>query len=334
MARAIRLNMIAKNPQGYRALRKFTLSRAYAVLATGVLLAALCAVILLVHHFLPQCEPTLTYFLIPPAFAAALMGARAGLVVTAVSLVVARWLMIATRASGWRFDVSDLFDFGGLIIGSTMISIVVGRLRSSVDDLQRMHQSLIEADKKLIESEERRIAANREVLLAVTGSRLVVCDLTEFREMVRGEKLLERQVASAKDISDIRAAFRGRIVERGLLNQRLYDFEACTTEAATNAFKHGGGGTAELLIDGSDVLVYVSDNGPGIAPVDLARATLQKGYSTRVSLGMGFKMMWELADSLAVCTSENGTKILVRINERSSNDFEQSLLNRYPALDV
>jgi anti-sigma regulatory factor (Ser/Thr protein kinase) len=276
----------------------------------------------------------LTFFLIPIAFAAAVLGARGGLLLTAVSLIVARFLMVETNASGWRLDVSDLVDYSGLAIGSILISVVVGRLRSSLDDVRRMHDTLIETDRRLLESEERRIAANREVLLAVTGSRLVVCDFREFREMVVGEKLLSLTVSSAQDISNGRSTLRGAVQERGLISRRIYDFEACTTEAATNALEHAGSGLVELYVDGEDVLVVVSDNGPGIAPGDLARATLEKGFSTRVSLGMGFKMMWELADLLAVCTSEGGTRILIRINEHSNNDFEQSLLSRYPALDV
>jgi len=317
-----------------RLLRATALPRAFGALASIGLLALLCAAIAIAHRAYPACRPTLTFFLIPIAFATSVLGTRGGIVVTVISLVAARYLMVATNSSGWQLDISDIVDFSGLAIGSIIISIVVGRLRHTLSDVRRMHKTIIEADKKLIESEELRIAAHREILLAVTGSRLVVCDPQEIRELVRGEKVLEYNIESARDISETRVAFKRKIQELGLISERLHDFEACTTEAATNALKHAGCGTAELYIHGKDVLALIWDKGTGIAPVDLARAALEKGYSTRVSLGMGFKIMWEMADRLAICTSEKGTIILIAINEHVSNDFEHSILSRFPTREL
>ena len=329
-----RSKLIDRKSRIYRLLRTATIPRAFGALASIILLAMLCAAIVIVHRVYPACRSTLTFFLIPIAFATSVLGTRGGIVITAISLIAARYLMVATHSSGWPLDFSDIVDFSGLAIGSIIIAIVVGRLRHTLADVRRMHNTLIEADRKLIESEELRIAAHREVLLAVTGSRLVVCDPQEIREMMRGEKVLEYSVASARDISETRVAFKRKIQELGLISERLHDFEACTTEAATNALKHAGCGTAELYIDGKDVLALIWDKGTGIAPVDLARAALEKGYSTRISLGMGFKIMWEMADRLAICTSEKGTTILIAVNEHVSNDFEHSILSRFPTREL
>jgi anti-sigma regulatory factor (Ser/Thr protein kinase) len=162
----------------------------------------------------------------------------------------------------------------------------------------------------------------------------MVCDSSELRDLVRGDKLLECYIASAKDISEMRAAFKNAVQALNRVSQRMHDLEVCATEAATNALKHAGSGSVALYVDGEDILVLVSDKGPGIAPVDFARAALEKGFSTRISLGMGFKIMWQLADKLAICTSEKGTQILIRINEQATNNFEQSILGRYSTRDI
>ena len=69
---------------------------------------------------------------------------------------------------------------------------------------------------------------------------------------------------------------------------RIDDLCTATTEAATNAVKHGSGGEATVWAIGDSVTVQIADNGAGIAPAHLARATLEQGFSTRVSLAWGF----------------------------------------------
>jgi anti-sigma regulatory factor (Ser/Thr protein kinase) len=314
--------------------RRFAWSPLAAIVATFALLAFVCWLSLLLHRAIPGTQLPHTYFLIPIAFAASTLGKRGGFAATAVALVAARGIMVVTNESRWVMDLSDAIEYFGLALGSIIIVGVVGCLRTSLDDLRRANEKMIETDRKLIESEERRVAFNREVLLAVTGSRLALCDDHELRAMVPGEPLYRRKIELPQDVSETRNAMRDIIVRQGLLQDRMYDFEAATTEATTNALKHAGSGTAELYVDGKEVLVLVSDKGPGIAPADLARATLEKGFSTRVSLGMGFKMMWELADTLAVSTGDTGTTILIRLSDEPASVFEESLLDRYPTLDV
>ncbi len=303
------------------------------VLTLG-LLALVCWISLLLHRAIPGTQLPHTYFLIPIAFAASTLGKRGGFAATVLALVAARGVMVLTSASHWEMTLSDAIEYFGLALGAVIIVGVVGCLRTSLDDLRQANENLVETDRKLIESEERRVAFNREVLLAVTGSRLALCDDSELRAMLPGEPLFRRVVQQPVDVSESRAAMRDIVNQHGLLKERLYDFEAAATEATTNALKHAGCGIVELYVQGTEVLVLVSDKGPGIAPADLARATLEKGYSTRVSLGMGFKMMWELADMLAVSTGDTGTTILIRLSDEPNALFEQSLLNRYPSLEI
>ena len=113
---------------------------------------------------------------------------------------------------------------------------------------------------------------------------------------------------------------------------RVADLCTSVTEAATNAIKHGNGGTSRVWVNAEGIAVEIQDRGTGIAPAQLARATLEAGYSTRVSLGMGFHMMLQTVDTLALCTSDRGTTVLLQVSNRPRATEQESLLARYANL--
>ncbi len=94
-------------------------------------------------------------------------------------------------------------------------------------------------------------------------------------------------------------------------------------EAEINAVIHGGGGMADVEIDGEKIVVVIKDEGPGIEDINLA---MQEGYSTASDLiremgfgaGMGLPNMKRYADSLAV-ESQVGRGTTVTIMVKISN---------------
>ena len=308
---------------------------AVAAAIAGALLLLVTWGIASVSSFLQGRRPPLVYFLIPIAFTAATLGRKAGLAVTVLASILAGIFLITdSKVSGYHFAGIDVLALGGTLTAALMVVALIGRLRESLDEVSAAHAREIEIDAKLLESEERRITFNKEVLLAVTGGRLLLCDDAEIARSLRGTRLLHQNLREPRDVTLMRTTARNILVEKGRLQSRLYDFEATSTEAATNAIKHGSGGYYELWDDGENALSLIVDTGGGIEPKDLARATLERGFSTHVSLGIGFKMMWELADQIAVSTCENGTTILINIVENPRSDIEAGLLDRYPILDV
>ena len=113
---------------------------------------------------------------------------------------------------------------------------------------------------------------------------------------------------------------------------RVDDLCTATTEAATNAVKHGSGGQATVWSVGDAVTVRIADNGCGIAPAHLARATLEQGFSTRVSLGMGFHLMLQSTDTLALCTDVHGTVVFLQVSNKSRPTDQESVLARYASV--
>jgi anti-sigma regulatory factor (Ser/Thr protein kinase) len=114
-----------------------------------------------------------------------------------------------------------------------------------------------------------------------------------------------------------------------MTDDRVEDLTLCASEAATNALKHAGGGRVSLDYEGETVRVRVADQGSGIDQLQLPRATLLKGYSTRASMGLGFTLMHELADRLYLNTGPHGTTVILEmaLQRRSEAEKMLALLN-------
>jgi anti-sigma regulatory factor (Ser/Thr protein kinase) len=57
------------------------------------------------------------------------------------------------------------------------------------------------------------------------------------------------------------------------------------------------------------IVARVYDHGPGIRPEQIPATLLLPGYSTTVSLGMGFTIMLQLMDTVWLATGPEGTTV-------------------------
>ena len=172
------------------------------------------------------------------------------------------------------------------------------------------------------ENAVRQRAFLRDVLASVTEGRLRLCDtpgdlppaLTPFGEplplsMSGGLRELRRQAVAAAQAA-------------GLPDVRGFDLEMAVGEAGMNAIVHAGEGTGQVLWDPAlgAVQVRVSDQGEGITVENLPRATLERGYSTKATLGHGMKMMLQTTDALWLLTGPTGTTVVLVQQPRSAED--------------
>ncbi|NMA65865.1 MAG: anti-sigma regulatory factor [Clostridiaceae bacterium] len=90
-------------------------------------------------------------------------------------------------------------------------------------------------------------------------------------------------------------------------------------EAEINAVIHGKGGRAHVEIDENKIYITISDEGPGIADLELA---MQEGYSTApdsiremgFGAGMGLSNMKKHADTLKIDTEvDKGTTVHITV---------------------
>ena len=148
--------------------------------------------------------------------------------------------------------------------------------------------------------------------------------------MIHREADMTAELKCPIDASELRHQIIQQVSQREYSSLRVDDLSTAVAEAASNAVKHGGGGNASVWFESGMVTALVQDHGAGISPAQLARATLERGYSTRVSLGMGYYMMIESVDRMALSTSPAGTAILLTVGGASKKSPEQNILTQYP----
>ncbi|MBR2459976.1 MAG: ATP-binding protein [Clostridia bacterium] len=127
------------------------------------------------------------------------------------------------------------------------------------------------------------------------------------------------------DGSDFSSAGAASVMVKKKLRQLSYDPEIIRKvsiamyEGEINMVIHANGGTADVEIHDEEIIIILSDNGPGIADVELA---MQEGYSTaRDSIrnlgfgaGMGFPNMKKYTDHLQVDTALGvGTTVTMKV---------------------
>ena len=150
----------------------------------------------------------------------------------------------------------------------------------------------------------------RDVLASVTEGHLILCDTSDDLP----EPLLPAYGPIPLSRAGGLAELRHQAVDlaAGMQEERRHDLITAVSEAGMNAVTHGGGeGAAWVAVSETGrVQVRVEDNGHGISLEHLPKATLARGYSTKASLGHGFKMMQQI-DRVYVLTGPTGTTVVL-----------------------
>ena len=120
-------------------------------------------------------------------------------------------------------------------------------------------------------------------------------------------------IVSDHDVVRARKAVRALAVAAGLSLVDQTKVVTAASELARNTLIYGGGGTAVLQQVANDrrkgVRVTFSDDGPGIANVDLA---LTDGYTTGAGLGLGLSGARRLVDDFSIESRPGaGTSVVI-----------------------
>jgi anti-sigma regulatory factor (Ser/Thr protein kinase) len=177
---------------------------------------------------------------------------------------------------------------------------------------------------ELYQAEAHKKQFYRDIVYAVTNGKLNLCEPSEIEERW-SRSVAEQLVEVEGDIKAVRDLVRTIGERAGMTEGRVEDLCLCASEAATNALKHAGGGRAWLDHDECLVRIRVVDAGAGIDPLQLPRATLMRGYSTRASMGLGFTLMHELADRIYLHTGSQGTTLILEMSIRPVSEAERML---------
>ena len=197
----------------------------------------------------------------------------------------------------------------------------VGRLSSLVTELEEAHRQTLQA-----EQDKKRFY--REVIRAVTLGKFELVDEQEIPQP--GARVAELPVADGKGYAAARKAIRAAAEEAGLSEDQGADLLLAAGEAITNAMKHATAGICTLYRSDEGLFIRVKDSGGGIRSTNLPAAILMPGFSTKVSLGMGYTMMLKLCDRVWLSTGPEGTTVLLeklREPRTPANPLEAAAFN-------
>ena len=156
----------------------------------------------------------------------------------------------------------------------------------------------------------------RDVLSSVTAGKLRLCD-SDAQLPARLPSPEGPMVLRDDTVRRVRQRAEAAARDLGFGTDRRNDLVTATGEAAMNAVRHAGGGTA--LVGASEtegagvVQVWIEDRGRGIDVARLPRATLEPGFSYAGTLGHGFWFMLNTADRLYLMTGPSGTTVVIEV---------------------
>jgi serine/threonine-protein kinase RsbT len=132
-------------------------------------------------------------------------------------------------------------------------------------------------------------------------------------ELKSSEDVQELAIVAAADVVRVRQAVRAIAQKAGLSIVDQTKVITAASELARNTLVHGGGGRARLEMlyrEGRHgVRAIFSDEGPGIADVDLA---MTDGYTSGGGMGLGLSGSRRLVDAFELETQPGaGTRVTV-----------------------
>jgi len=214
--------------------------------------------------------------------------------------------------------------------------VMKGNLARLVPALQRELQEAQnrrrqrEAELALLEAEVEKKEFCRQVLRALSGGKF---QLIEAHELAQdGRVLLTLPLVDGAALAALRRRLRELGREVGMLPESVDDLVLAVGEAASNAVKHGQEASCEVRLHDDRISVRVGDRGAGIRPQDLP-AVLEAGYSSKISMGMGYTIMLKLADVIQLSTGAEGTvvnvEMWIRPRSESAETRAMAMLERF-----
>jgi anti-sigma regulatory factor (Ser/Thr protein kinase) len=176
--------------------------------------------------------------------------------------------------------------------------------------------SVRHAERALRRQEENIRRAYVDVLDAVTGGKLILLTDEELAGQL-GVPLMEPESFTApRELAEARGVIARTAAERFPDWAPGVDLRTPVGEALVNALRHAGGGSYQLFAREGRLQVLVRDDGPGIDFRMLPRATLQRGFSTAASLGMGFTIMLQVCERVLLSTRPGRTSVVLEFADR------------------
>ena len=161
-------------------------------------------------------------------------------------------------------------------------------------------------------AERREHAFVRDVLASVTEGKLWLC--ASAAELPPPGHQVGETIALTPEtgLYALRRLAESVATAAGHSAARQNDLMIAASEAGMNAIVHAGGGAGQVSVNAhGTVQVRIVDSGSGITLENLPRAALERGFSTKATLGHGLKMLLETVDRLFLLTGPSGTTVVM-----------------------
>ncbi|MHB0975878.1 MAG: PAS domain-containing protein [Candidatus Aquicultorales bacterium] len=197
-----------------------------------------------------------------------------------------------------------LVDKGGMVVGVIGAFTNISALEEARAERKKHEEALEEKDRAIRQ-------AYVDVLSAVTGGRLILMAPDELESALGNPVTDQFTIGSYEELSGARRLISEALKKdfTSLRNPEKYLVPA--GEALTNVVKHAGGGWFRVYKKELTAQILIADHGPGIDFTVLPKATLVSGFSTKVSLGLGFTIMLEMCDRVLLSTQPGTTTVVL-----------------------
>jgi len=153
----------------------------------------------------------------------------------------------------------------------------------------------------------------KDMLHATTTGKMLLVEPEEVSDIVSGQTWsYSVTVRSAYDIEACRNLAAEQFQQAQLPPRWKLEFLLGVSEAVTNALKHANGGEFRLIRTERSWIAFMRDRGHGIDYAILPYSTILRGYSTKLSMGLGFSTMFRCLDRIYLCTSDQGVTLLLQ----------------------
>ncbi len=244
------------------------------------------------------------------AYRSALQVALGYVVVATVWIFVSDLVLLTIPSdSSWRFRVSLLKGWSFVLVTGGLLYVLLRHHAGRILEAERTYRTAVER------AEQQKRLFFQNTITAVTEGKMLVRSPGALAAMPAPPQM-EAEVNSAAQASQVRERIRDVALAAGIHGERAADLVVAAGEALTNAIKHANGGKVSVHVGADCIWVRVADQGPGIADLMLPRVVLERGYSTKPSLGMGYTLMLALSDRLYLTTGPTGTTVVLEMCRR------------------
>lgn len=158
--------------------------------------------------------------------------------------------------------------------------------------------------------EHKVLESYGEIISSLTKQKIILHPTKGKLWEQLGQEVSTMKIQKNADIPRVRSMITDVLGYMGG-NFDVRHIQLAVTEAATNTIKHALDGIVSVHIKEDKLQFLIADNGSGIPLHEIPKSILLAGYSSKRSLGQGFKIIANFSDHIMFYTGSEGTLLIL-----------------------